>query len=211
MSNTDPKENKAEKLNIFPEREEFISRSQKQKLIKQKGLVIWFTGLSGSGKSTLARAVEQKLHAEKYLTEVLDGDKIRSGLNSNLDFTVEGRIENIRRIAEVSRLFCNCSVITLSAFISPTVSIRQMAREIIGEKDYFEVYLSTPIETCEQRDIKGLYKKAREGVIKDFTGVSSPYEAPLKPNLILDTTNRTVEDSVDEIYQAIHPLIRIDS
>ncbi len=209
MHRMNKKTESGRKLNIFPDRDRFVSRSAKEMLLGQKGLVIWFTGLSGSGKSTLATALEQRLHEEGLLTEVLDGDKIRSGLNNNLDFSAEGRLENIRRIAEVSRLFCNCGIITLSAFISPTVKIRQMARDIIGDRDYFEIYLNTPIETCEKRDIKGLYKKAREGVIKDFTGVSSPYEAPLNPNMSIDTTDREVSDVIDEIIAAVEPLIKV--
>ncbi|MBN1116713.1 MAG: adenylyl-sulfate kinase [Bacteroidales bacterium] len=191
------------KENIFPDRDQFVSRREKENVIKQKGLVIWFTGLSGSGKSTLATGLEKRLNSEGFLTEVLDGDKVRNGLNNNLGFSSDDRIENIRRIAEVSKLFCNCGVVTISAFISPTVEIRQMAREIIENKDFFEVYVSTPIEVCEQRDIKGLYKKAREGVIKDFTGVSAPYEAPLKPNIDMNTAGKTVEECVEEIYAEV--------
>ena len=194
--------------NIFPDRDQFVSRKAKEKIIKQKGLVIWFTGLSAAGKSTLAMALEKKLEKDGCLTEVLDGDKIRNGLNNNLGFSSEDRIENIRRIAEVSKLFCNCGIITISAFISPTVEIRQMARKIIGRKDFFEVYVSTPIEICEKRDSKGLYKKAREGIIKDFTGISAPYEIPLDPNIIMDTSDKSIEEAVKEIYDEV--LLRIN-
>lgn len=195
--------------NIFPDRDKFVDRKNKEKVINQKGLVIWFTGLSGSGKSTLATGLERKLIQEGYLTEVLDGDKIRNGLNNNLGFSAEDRVENIRRIAEVSKLFCNCGVITISAFISPTVEIRQMARGIIANEDFFEVYVSTPLEICEQRDTKGLYKKAREGVIKDFTGISAPYEAPLSPDINMNTTGRTVEECVDEIYRDVVKRVKL--
>jgi len=194
--------------NIFPNRDQFISRKTKEKIIKQKGLVIWFTGLSAAGKSTLAMALERKLEKDGYLTEVLDGDKIRDGLSSNLGFSPEDRSENIRRIAEVSKLFCNCGIITISAFISPTVEIRQMARKIVGEKDFFEVYVSTPVEICEKRDNKGLYKKARQGIIKDFTGISAPYEIPLDPHIIMDTSNKTIEEAAKEIYDKV--LLRIN-
>ncbi len=189
--------------NIFPDRDSFTLRTVKEKIIGQKGLVIWFTGLSGSGKSTLAMGLEKKLIQNGHLTEILDGDKIRSGLNKNLGFTEEDRIENIRRIAEVSKLFCNCGVITISAFISPTIEIRQMARTIIESKDFLEVYVSTPLEVCESRDTKGLYKKAREGIIKDFTGISAPYEAPTNPNINMNTAGKTVENCVGAIYKEV--------
>ena len=195
--------------NIFPDKDEFIERTPKEELLRQRGLVIWFTGLSGAGKSTLAKALENKLYKEQILTQVLDGDKIRNGLNKNLGFSQEDRVENIRRIAEVGKLFCHCGLVAISAFISPTVEIRSMAREIIGSDDFFEVYVSTPLEVCEQRDPKGLYKKARTGVIKDFTGISAPYEAPLKPNLDINTAEYTVDDAVNLILEKIYPLVRI--
>lgn len=196
--------------NIFPYRDKFVSREEKERIIGQKGLVIWFTGLSGSGKSTLATALEQKFIQKDLLTEVLDGDKIRSGLNNNLDFTEEERIENIRRIAEVSKLFCQCGIITISAFISPTIQIRQMARKIIDNKDFFEVYVSTPLNVCEARDNKGLYKKAREGAIKNFTGISSPYEAPVNPDINMNTAGRTVDECVEEIYLNVKEQIKLN-
>ena len=178
--------------NIFPDRDKFLGRPAKEKLLDQHGLVIWFTGLSASGKSTLAIALERKLYNEGKLTQVLDGDKIRNGLNINLGFSAEERVENIRRIAEVGKLFSDCGIVAISAFISPTDSIRSMARNIIGRKNFFEVYVSTPVSVCEERDPKGLYKKARAGFIKDFTGVSAPYEAPADANLIIDTSDCTV-------------------
>lgn len=194
--------------NIFPDRDKFLERPAKEKLLNQQGLVIWFTGLSASGKSTLAIALERKLYSEGLLTQVLDGDKIRNGLNSNLGFTSEERIENIRRIAEVGRLFSDCGVVAISAFISPTDSIRAMARSIIGERNFFEVYVSTPVSVCEERDPKGLYKKARAGIIKDFTGVSAPYEAPEDANLVIDTSDCTVEEATVKIFREVLPLVK---
>jgi adenylylsulfate kinase len=194
--------------NIFPDLDCFLGRDEKESLMKQHGLVIWFTGLSGSGKSTLALNLEKLLFNEGILTQVLDGDKIRNGLNSNLGFSADDRIENIRRIAEVSKLFCESGFVTISAFISPTRSIRSMAQNIIGKENFFEIYLNTPIEICESRDIKGLYKKARAGIINDFTGISSPYEAPEDPKMIIDTTNLTIQDCIRLIYNKILPLIK---
>lgn len=194
--------------NIFPNRDQFLERPAKEKLLKQRGLVVWFTGLSASGKSTLAIALERKFYTEAILTQVLDGDKIRNGLNSNLGFTSEERIENIRRIAEVSRLFSDCGVVAISAFISPTDEVRTMARDIIGEKNFFEVYISTPVDVCEERDPKGLYKKARAGIIKDFTGISAPYEAPKDANLVIDTSECTVEEATEKIFREVFPLVR---
>jgi adenylylsulfate kinase len=194
--------------NIFPERDSFLGRPEKELLLKQHGLVIWFTGLSGSGKSTLAIDLEKMLYKHAILTQVLDGDKIRSGLNKNLGFSEEDRIENIRRIAEVGRLFCESGIVTISAFISPTHSIRRMAQRIIGSENFFEIYLNTPIDICELRDTKGLYKKARAGIIKDFTGVSSVYEAPEEPKMVIDTSDILIEDCTRMIYNKIIPLIR---
>jgi adenylylsulfate kinase len=193
--------------NIFPDNDCFLSRQEKESLLKQHGLVIWFTGLSGSGKSTLAVNLEKKLYERGILTQVLDGDKIRNGLNNNLGFSENDRIENIRRIAEVGKLFCDSGLVTISAFISPTISIRKMAQEIIGTTNFFEIYLNTPIEICESRDVKGLYKKARAGIIADFTGVSSPYEAPLAPKMVIDTTDLSIGDCTEMIYNEIKPLI----
>jgi adenylylsulfate kinase len=194
--------------NIFPEKDSFLGRPEKELLLKQHGLVIWFTGLSGSGKSTLAINLEKLLYQQGILTQVLDGDKIRSGLNNNLGFSDDDRIENIRRIAEVGRLFCESGIVTISAFISPTHSIRSMAQKIIGKENFFEIYLNTPIEVCESRDIKGLYKKARAGIIKDFTGVSSVYEAPEDPKMMLDTSDISIKDCTRMIYDKIISLIR---
>ena len=194
--------------NIFPHRDQFLERTQKEALIHQHGLVIWFTGLSGAGKSTLAVGLERMLYAEGILTQVLDGDKIRNGLSNNLGFAENDRIENIRRIAEVGRLFSECGVVTLSAFISPTHTIRAMARGIIGNDNFFEVHVSTPLSVCEQRDTKGLYQKARAGLLNNFTGISAPYEEPLEPNLSIDTS-LSIDESVALIIQAVIARIRI--
>jgi len=194
--------------NIFPNRDLFLERPAKEKLLNQRGLVVWFTGLSASGKSTLAIAVERKLFAEDLLTQVLDGDKIRNGLNKNLGFTEEDRNENIRRIAEVGKLFSDCGVVAISAFISPTHAIRCMARNIIGSDNFFEIYLSTPLKVCEQRDPKGLYKKARAGIISDFTGISAPYEAPADANLVIDTNKYSVEEATELIFKEVITRVR---
>lgn len=185
--------------NIHPIFESILKKGDKESLLNQKGMVIWLIGLSGSGKSTIARALENKLHQEKVLTQILDGDNLRSGLNHDLGFTDEERVENIRRTAEVARLFANCGVVTLCSFITPTEEIRKMARKIIGE-DYFEVYVSCTIEECEARDVKGLYNKARKGEIPGFTGIDSPFEEPLDPHLILDTKKENIEESVENLY-----------
>jgi len=194
--------------NIFPVFDSILGREAKEALLKQKAVVIWFTGLSGSGKTTIAIGLEKALNNKGILTQVLDGDNIRAGINNNLGFSNEDRKENIRRIAEVSKLFLNCGIVTINCFVSPTHEIRQQAKEIIGENDFLEVFINTPIEICEQRDVKGLYKKARAGVIKDFTGISAPFEAPLHPFLDIKTANKTIEQSVDEILTKVLPLIQ---
>ena len=182
--------------NIYPDFTRSIPRDLKEHRLNQKGLVIWFTGLSGSGKSTLTFALERELFYNGYFTRVLDGDNIRSGINNNLGFSAIDRHENIRRIAEVAKLFAQSGIITLAAFISPTNEIRNMAKEIISEEDFFEVHVSTSLETCENRDIKGLYAKARQGLIKDFTGISAPFECPENPDYEIDTTGKTVQECV---------------
>ena len=163
---------------IYPIFDKMLTRADKEELLGQRGLMIWFTGLSGSGKSTIALALERELQKRKLLCRVLDGDNIRSGINNNLGFSPEDRVENIRRIAEIGKLFVDTGIITIAAFISPSESLRNMAAGIIGRDDFVEVYVSTPIEECERRDVKGLYAKARRGEIKEFTGVSAPFEAP---------------------------------
>ena len=191
--------------NIYPIFEKMLQRKDREALLKQKG--IWFTGLSGSGKSTLAIALERELYKQGILCRILDGDNIRSGINNNLGFSEADRTENIRRIAEVSKLFVDCGIVTIAAFISPTHAIRRMASEIIGEDDFLEVYVSTPIEECERRDVKGLYAKARRGEIKEFTGISSPFEAPEHPFISIDTSRQSLADSVKVLLEAVSPKI----
>lgn len=194
--------------NIYPIFEKMLQREDRETLLNQKGIMIWFTGLSGSGKSTLSIALERELHQKGILCRILDGDNIRSGINNNLGFSEADRTENIRRIAEVAKLFVDCGIVTLAAFISPTNAIRQMAAEIIGKEDFLEVYVSTPIEECEKRDVKGLYAKARRGEIKDFTGISSPFEQPESPFITLDTSCQPLEESVKSLMAKIMPRIK---
>lgn len=189
--------------NIYPIFEKTLQRADREALLKQKGSMIWFTGLSGSGKSTLAIALERELYQRGILCRILDGDNIRSGINNNLGFSEADRTENIRRIAEVGKLFVDCGIVTIAAFISPTIAIRKMAADIIGQEDFLEIYVSTPIEECERRDVKGLYARARRGEIKDFTGISSPFEAPEHPFISIDTSNRSLEESVRTLTDAI--------
>ena len=193
--------------NIYPIFEKMLQRKDREALLKQKGIMIWLTGLSGSGKSTLAIALEGELYKQGILCRILDGDNIRSGINNNLGFSEADRTENIRRIAEVSKLFVDCGIVTIAAFISPTHAIRRMASEIIGEDDFLEVYVSTPIEECERRDVKGLYAKARRGEIKEFTGISSPFEAPEHPFISIDTSRQSLADSVKVLLEAVSPKI----
>lgn len=194
--------------NIYPIFDRMLCRHDKEELLRQHSVMIWFTGLSGSGKSTIAIALERELHKRGLLCRILDGDNIRSGINNNLGFTEADRIENIRRIAEVSKLFVDTGVITIAAFISPSNDIREMAANIIGRDDFLEVYVSTPIEECERRDVKGLYAKARRGEIKNFTGISAPFEAPAHPALVLDTSALSLEESVDKLLELILPRIQ---
>ncbi len=184
---------------IYPIFDQMLSRSDKEKLLGQKGVMLWFTGLSGSGKSTVAIALERELQKRGLLCRILDGDNIRSGINKGLGFTAEDRRENIRRIAEVAKLFVDTGIITIAAFISPSNELRRMASDIIGAEDFKEVYISTPLEVCEARDVKGLYAKARRGEIKNFTGISAPFEVPEHPALSIDTSKVSLEDSVKQI------------
>lgn len=195
---------------IYTTFEQIKGRDAKEVYLKQRGKVIWFTGLSGSGKTTLASTLEKRLFDLNYFCQILDGDNVRSGINKNLMFTEEDRMENIRRIAEVSKLFMNCGIILICAFISPTNEMRQMAREIIGEDDFLEVFIDTPLEVCEQRDPKGLYKKARAGEIKNFTGISSPFEAPANPYMVVDNTKADIDNTVREMLKKIIPEVRWD-
>jgi len=189
--------------NIYPVFDRIYDRKVKEEILRQKARVIWFTGLSGSGKTTLAANLEKELFFRRFFCQVLDGDNIRTGINSNLGFSEEDRMENIRRIAEVSRLLINTGMITICSFISPTEEIRKLARGIIGEKDFIEIFLNPPMEVCEKRDTKGLYQKARAGIIKDFTGISAPFEAPANPDLEIDTSVLGIKESVDLIFETI--------
>lgn len=189
--------------NIYPIYDKMMTRGDKENLLGQRGLLVWFTGLSGSGKSTVAMGLERELHARGILCRILDGDNVRAGINNNLGFSAEDRTENIRRIAEVGKLFVQTGVVTLACFVSPTREIRQMASDIVGADDFVEVFVSTPIEECERRDVKGLYARARRGEVKDFTGISAPFEAPLSPALDIDTSVMPLEKSVDAVLQLV--------
>ena len=173
-----------------------VSRQDREKLLGQRGCTIWLTGLSGSGKSTIAVAAEKALAARGRLTYILDGDNIRHGLNANLGFSPADRTENIRRIGEVSKLFTDAGIIVFTSFISPYRADRDAVRKIMGPGDFIEAWVQASVDTCESRDVKGLYKKARAGEIKDFTGISAPYEEPLAPEVILDTNGQSVDQSV---------------
>ncbi len=197
--------------NIYPIFDSMLKREDKEDLLKQRSVMIWFTGLSGSGKSTVAIALERELHQRGLLCRILDGDNIRSGINNNLSFSEADRIENIRRIAEISKLFIDTGIITIAAFISPNNDIREMAAGIIGKENFLEIFVSTSIEECERRDVKGLYAKARRGEIKDFTGVSAPFEAPEHPALVLDTAVLSVEESVNRLLELILPLVSVNN
>ena len=185
--------------NIYPIFDRMLARADKEQLLGQRGVMLWFTGLSGSGKSTVAVALERELHRRGRLCRLLDGDNIRTGINAGLGFSPEDRRENIRRIAEVGKLFVDTGVITLAAFVSPTEELRTLARDIIGADDFKEIFVATPLEECERRDVKGLYARARRGEVKNFTGISAPFEAPQSPALVLDTTDTPVEESVGKV------------
>ena len=195
------------KNNIYPIFDRMLTRADKEALLKQHSVMIWFTGLSGSGKSTIAIALERELQKRGLLCRILDGDNIRSGINNNLGFSEEDRVENIRRIAEIGKLFVDTGIITIAAFISPNNDIREMAANIIGKENFLEIFVSTPIEECERRDVKGLYAKARRGEIKNFTGISAPFEAPANPTLSIDTSKLSVEESVNKLLELILPKI----
>lgn len=186
-----------------------ISRSEKEKLLKQKSVVIWMTGLSGAGKTTLASGLEKALFEKGYMTKILDGDQLRSGINSNLGFSDQDRHENIRRVAEISRLFVECGIICIDSFISPTRLMRQTARQVIGSENFIEIYLKASLEVCESRDPKGLYKSARKGEIRNFTGIGSPYEIPENPDLVIDTVKYSISESLEICLEAILPRIAV--
>ncbi|MDX1666515.1 MAG: adenylyl-sulfate kinase [Saprospiraceae bacterium] len=196
--------------NIHPIFDRLIQRADREKRLGQRSKVLWLTGLSGSGKSTIAQHLERRLFNQGYFAQVLDGDNIRTGINKNLGFSAEERQENIRRIAEVARLYLQSGIITLNSFISPTRAIRAMARDIIGREDFVEIYVNAPLEVCERRDVKGLYKKARKGEIKGFTGIDAPYEPPIEPALEVRTDEMDIETAVARVYDFVESLIQID-
>lgn len=187
----------------------FVTRKKRERLNKHKSLVLWLTGLSGSGKSTLAHAVEEELHNQGFRTYVLDGDNIRLGLSSNLTFSDDDRKENIRRIAEVSKLMMEAGIVTISSFISPFRKDRNMVRQLFNYGDFFEVFCNASLDVCMKRDVKGLYKRVRDGEIKNFTGVDSPYETPENPDLIINTDSESVEESVATIMNFLKLHINI--
>ncbi|MEM7235242.1 MAG: adenylyl-sulfate kinase [Planctomycetota bacterium] len=194
--------------NIYPIFDQLLGRSEKEALLGQRSKVVWLYGFSGSGKSTLAASLERKLHAESRLCQVLDGDNIRAGLNGDLGFSDADRLENIRRIAEVAKLFASSGAITLASFITPRNELRRLARSVIGDEDLIEVYVKCRFETCQERDVKGLYAKAAAGEVKHFTGKDSAFEEPESPDLVLDTDKETPEESLRRLYEYVAPQIR---
>lgn len=192
---------------IHPIFEDLMQRGEKENFLNQNARVIWLTGLSGSGKSTIALGLENILFNMGYFVQVLDGDNIRMGISNNLGFSQEDRQENIRRISETAKLFLEAGIITICSFVSPTKKIREIPKEILGADDFIEIYVNAPLEVCEKRDVKGLYKKARAGVIKDFTGISSPFEAPENPSFVANTSDKTIEETVREVAEFILPKI----
>ncbi len=194
---------KSEDRNLHTVFDELLNRKDKEELLNQRGIVIWLTGLSGSGKTTIANHLERRLNSEGIITKLLDGDNIRTGVGNNLGFSTVDREENIRRIAEVAKLFMNTGIVTICSFISPTKEIRAKARAIIGTVDFHEVFINTPLEICEKRDVKGLYQKARAGEITNFTGIGAPYEYPDNDYIEIVTNNKTIDDSVTSLYRHI--------
>jgi len=190
----------SDKSHIHPIFHQLLQRSDKEQLLQQHALCIWMTGLSGSGKSTIAQGLEKKLHEAGVLVKILDGDNVRTGINKNLGFSEVDRLENIRRIAEVNKLFIDAGIVTINSFVSPTKEIRTMAKTIIGEQDFYEVYVNAPFDECARRDVKGLYEKALKGEIKNFTGLDAPFEAPEHPALEIKTAEQSIEESVERIY-----------
>lgn len=186
--------------NIFPHFDQMISREFRENRLGQRSKVIWLTGLSGSGKSTIGLALEKRLFQENFVAQLLDGDNIRSGINKNLGFSEEDRKENIRRIAEIAKLYLSSGIITINSFISPTAETRNIAKEIVGDADFLEIYINAPMATCESRDVKGLYKKARAGEIQGFTGVNQAYEEPENPALELRTDLLSIDEAVDILF-----------
>lgn len=192
---------------IHPIQHRLLERSAKEVLLGQRGCVVWMTGLSGSGKSTIAIALERALHDRGHYAVVLDGDNVRTGINSNLGFSEADRTENIRRIAEVAKLFVQNGAVVICCFVSPTIDLREQAKAIIGANDFIEVFIDTPLEECERRDVKGLYARARAGEVKDFTGISAPFEAPVAPAIRIATQGRTEEASTTDLLNFILPRV----
>lgn len=198
------------KGNIFTSHSEVLQKSDKESLLKQRAIALWLTGLSGSGKSTIAQIVERMLHSKGFLVMLLDGDNVRDGLNKGLGFSEEGRLENIRRIAEVNKLFNNSGLITINAFVSPTQDIRDLAKDIIGSENFHEIHVNTPLNVCESRDVKGLYKKARAGEIPNFTGIDAPFEAPENAAFTLFTESDNPDQSAQKLVEYIIPKIQLN-
>jgi adenylylsulfate kinase len=197
--------------NIHPIFDQLLSREDKELQLQQRAKVIWFTGLSGSGKSTIARILEYELYSMGFVTQVLDGDNVRTGINNNLGFSEEDRLENIRRIAEVSKLYVQGGIISLNCFVSPTEDMRHLARNIIGADDFIEIYVNAPFATCEERDVKGLYAKARRGEIKNFTGLDAPFEAPADASLEVRTDLLSIEETARLALEHILPKIKYEA
>ncbi len=192
--------------NIIPHKH-IIDRHRREQLLGNRSFVLWFTGLSGSGKSTLADLLEESLHRKGVLTILLDGDNVRNGLNKDLGFTDRDRAENIRRLGELCKLFVSAGVVVLSAFISPFKAERELARSLVGSSDFHEIYVKCPVEKCEERDVKGLYSKARSGLISNFTGIDSAYEEPENPELVIDTSEMSIEESLSVLENYLSTLL----
>ncbi len=193
--------------NLYPISDRLLNRSDREKLTRQTSKVVWMCGLSGSGKSTLATALEKRLFAQGRLVYVLDGDNIRTGLNAGLSFSDEDRKENIRRVAEVSKLFVDAGVVAINSFITPSESLRAMAREIIGKENLLEIYVKASFETCMKRDVKGLYAKADQGLVPQMTGRDSGFDEPVDSDLVIDTEAQSIDESIDSLFNFVSPLI----
>jgi len=189
--------------NIHPIFDQLVQQQERERFLNQKSNVFWLTGLSGSGKSTIAKGVERSLFLKGYFAKVIDGDNVRTGLSSNLSFSLSDREENIRRVSELAKLFVESGIITICTFISPTIQIRNLAREIIGEETFKEIYIKASLEICEGRDVKGLYKKVRSGEISGFTGIDSPYEPPVNPDFEVVTSSQGIDESVRDVHHFI--------